>query len=124
MGQSLTDYILSAALGIALAIFSLLFLAATVLCSIYVWAPISNLTEPELQYREHSAPILGQYNAFLTKKISVQQKVLHDDSSHKVYVFLSQNNCHDLATITTELHFDEVVSQNSIDPVYMLENSI
>ena len=104
-------------------VLSLLLLVGIVLSSIYVWSPISNTFGYELQQREHNVPVLGQFSAFLTQRIYVQQRVLHNDSPHRIYVFMTRDNCHNLATNMTKLHYDEMSSQNSINPVYMLEGS-
>ncbi|CAI8011202.1 hypothetical protein GBAR_LOCUS7269 [Geodia barretti] len=105
--------------GVAL----MLSVAGVALCSMYVWSPLHNLSQShDVQHRENNVPILAQFDSFLVKQFYVEQEVDSKDSSHTVYVYLTNYPCNELPTTIKLHHYSEVFPPSTI-PVYMLEHS-
>jgi hypothetical protein len=101
----------------------MLSVAGVALCSIYVWSPLHSLSQShDVQHRENNVPILAQYDSFLVKQFYVEQEVDSEDSSHTVYVYLTNYPCNELPTTIKRHHYSQAFPRSTI-PVYMLEHS-
>ena len=109
--------------GLGILILCAVVIPAVIPCYLFVWSPLIDLQHPNTaQQLDGSTVILADMNSYFVKNVTVKEIEKEDDVSHKIDLYITQQECKNLPTNTTSNVYNGTKLKN-VNSTYMLAGS-
>ena len=97
--------------------------AVIVPCTVLVWSPLHS-TNTHISTRQlmSNTALLAEMDSFFINRVTVRENVFSRDSAHEIKLYLTEQACHNIPTVSTQFHYSGQKFVNTT-PSYMLAGS-